>query len=179
MKNKVLTLTVVLALLAVVGKYYAVPVLAQTIRPALVKNSDEPGRMPYTSLTASYNALGCHLNCTPGSALDMGATFGLLPIVPSGKRLIVNHVFGGMNSTGQLLSVGIGTASFAEFDFQFDRLFFLGPFTFHNSSTYFDVQPLFLTFEPGTNVWVTPGKGNCDNCLGYIRVGGYLIDATN
>ena len=83
-----------------------------------------------------------------------------------------------MNSTGQLVSIGLGSSSFAAFDFQFDKLFFTGPFSFANSSTYFDAQP-FLTFEPGANVWVTPGVGNCINCNGYLRVSGYLIDATN
>jgi hypothetical protein len=46
MKNRLLTLAGVLALLAVVGKFYAEPVWAQA-RAALVKNIDERGRNPF------------------------------------------------------------------------------------------------------------------------------------
>jgi len=45
MKNKLLTLAGALALLAVLGHYYAKPLLAQ-VRAALVQNVDEPGRNP-------------------------------------------------------------------------------------------------------------------------------------
>jgi hypothetical protein len=45
MRNKILAFAGVLALLGVVGKFYATPLLAQA-RAALVQNVDEPGRHP-------------------------------------------------------------------------------------------------------------------------------------
>ncbi|MBV8728955.1 MAG: hypothetical protein JO336_04010 [Acidobacteriia bacterium] len=47
MKNKLLTLGGAAALLAVVGHYYAKPLMAQ-VRAALVQNVDEPGRNPFS-----------------------------------------------------------------------------------------------------------------------------------
>jgi hypothetical protein len=46
MKNKLLTFAGALALLAVLGHFYAKPLLAQ-VRAALVQNVDEPGRNPF------------------------------------------------------------------------------------------------------------------------------------
>ncbi len=47
MRNKLLTLAGALALLAVLGRFYAEPLLAQ-VRSALVKNIDEPGRRSFS-----------------------------------------------------------------------------------------------------------------------------------
>lgn len=47
MKNKLLTFAGALALIAMLGRFYAVPAFAQAIRAAVVKNMDEPGRTPY------------------------------------------------------------------------------------------------------------------------------------
>ncbi len=173
MKNKLLTLAGTLAFLAVLGKYYAIPAAAQAIRAALVKNTDEPGRLPFTSLVAGTRGTRCSSNCTTDAFTD---SFALLPAVPSGKRLIVNHVFGG-EAFAALRSIWLGSVPNTE-DFQADKLFFTGPFTSISPSFYFDASP-FLTFEPGANVWVNIALGSCDNCNGYIRVSGYLIDASN
>jgi hypothetical protein len=173
MKNRLLQLAAGLALMVVLGKIYAVPLLAQ-VRAALVKNTDEPGRLPFTSLVAGNSGGYCSFNCTADQGTN---SFALLPAVPSGKRLIVNHVFGG-EAFASLRSIGLGSTPNG-IDFQADKLFFTGPFTSLSPFFYFDAQP-FLTFEPGTNVWVKINfAGNCDNCNGYIRVSGYLIDANN
>jgi len=90
-KNRLMTLAGCLALVAVLGKFYAKPLMAQ-VRAALVKNVDEKGRNPYQQ----SGATGC------GSGL-CDFTF---PAVPAGKRLVVEHVSanifvntGGVNAT--------------------------------------------------------------------------------
>jgi hypothetical protein len=77
MKNRLLTLAGALVLLAVLGKFYAVPVYAQ-VKAALVQNRDEKARNPYQ---ARLNSLG--------AAGDSTTTFGF---VPAGKRLVIEHV---------------------------------------------------------------------------------------
>jgi len=87
MKNKLLTLAGALALLALLGHFYAKPLLAQ-VRAALISNIDEPGRIPYTAaLPISINAGG-----------NFAAT---APAVPQNKRLVITFVsgdFGGASS---------------------------------------------------------------------------------
>jgi hypothetical protein len=78
MKNKTLQLAGVLALLAVIGKFYAVPAIAQ-VRAAIVQNRDEPARNFYSS------QLSCSINTSGYCVVDY-------PAVPTGKRLIIQHV---------------------------------------------------------------------------------------
>lgn len=82
MKNRLLTLAGALALLAVLGKYYAAPALAQVVRAAAVKNIDEKGRIPYS---ASVSA------CLP-SGLECS-----FPAVPANRRLVIEYVNGGLS----------------------------------------------------------------------------------
>lgn len=73
MKSKLLTIAAGLLLLAVVGKFYAPPVLAQ-VRAALVQDVDQPARAPFQ---VTVNA-------------DIkNFTFTSVPI-PSGKRLVID-----------------------------------------------------------------------------------------
>jgi hypothetical protein len=58
MKNRLLTLAAGLASIAMAGKFFAVPLLAQA-RAALVQSVDEHGRIPYQSTS---------LDCTSGCA---------------------------------------------------------------------------------------------------------------
>ena len=76
MRDRTLQLAGILAMLAVIGKYYAVPVLAQ-VRAALVQNRDEPARNFYAH----------SLECTGG--ISCVVTF---PTVPAGKRLVIQHL---------------------------------------------------------------------------------------
>jgi hypothetical protein len=66
-------------LLAVIGKFYAEPLWAQA-RAALVKNIDERGRVPFQATGA------CSAPSFPGSC-DV-----IFSAVPSGKRLVIEHV---------------------------------------------------------------------------------------
>lgn len=89
MKSKLLGLAGTLALLAVIGKFYAGPAIAQTVRAALVKNIDERGRSPYTQ------RLVC--GTSGGSCVASG------PTVPANTRLVVEHVTGRFEVTDGLL----------------------------------------------------------------------------
>jgi len=79
MKNRLIQLAGALALLAVLGKFYAVPAIAQ-IKAALVKNVDEKGRSPYQQ--------SGFVQCTASSGFcDL-----VFPPVPAGKRLVAEHI---------------------------------------------------------------------------------------
>ena len=160
-------------LTAVVSGIVAAPAVAALVKAALVKNVDEPGRLPYTSLVAGFN-FACTLNCTPA---PFGDSFALLPPVPSGKRLIVNHIYGG-TTFSTLKSIRVASKPLGLGDFEVDKLFIPGPFNLIDATTWFNAQP-FLTFEPSSNVWVKVDLTSCINCNGFIRVSGYLIDASN
>jgi hypothetical protein len=77
MKNRLLTLAGALALLVVLGRFYAVPVYAQ-VKAALVQSRDEKARNPYQ---ARINVLGAG-----------GTSTTTFPFVPAGKRLVIEHV---------------------------------------------------------------------------------------
>ncbi len=99
MKNKLLTLASVLVLLAVLGKFYAVPAIAQAVRAALIQNTDEPGRIPYEAESA----------CS-----GVGYCFADFPAVPANKRLVITRVVGSaqaMTAGGVVSSVGLAAIS--------------------------------------------------------------------
>jgi hypothetical protein len=76
MRNRLLTLAGALALIAVLGHFYAKPLLAQ-VRAALVQNVDEPGRNPIP--------LG-FLSVIGNSEADFS--------VPAGKRYVIEAFTG-------------------------------------------------------------------------------------
>ena len=77
MKNKLLTFTGALALLAVLGEFYAPPLMAQ-VRAALVQDRDSVGRNLYQSVN----------NCSNVTNPCVIA----FPAVPAGQRLIITQV---------------------------------------------------------------------------------------
>ena len=92
MKHRLVTLAGALALIAVLGKFYAKPLVAQ-VRAALVKNIDEPTRSPYQVPVA----------CA-GSACD----FVALTPVPAHSRLVIEHVSLDVNTGFPIISVSLG-----------------------------------------------------------------------
>lgn len=75
MKNKLLTLAAALLVLAIVGKFYAKPVMAQ-VRAALTQDVDQPARAPFqASITVNVN------NFTSSSVT-----------IPAGKRLVIDYI---------------------------------------------------------------------------------------
>jgi hypothetical protein len=97
MTKRLVSLSAVLLLLVVLGKFYAKPLLAQ-VRAALVADIDTPGRAPYQSrlaVSCDTTAVSCSL---PGSP------------VPAGKRLTITNVSGAFNlrsQAGQFVGVSL------------------------------------------------------------------------
>jgi len=75
LKNKLLTLAGALALAAVLGHFYAKPLMAQ-VRAALVQDVDQPARAPFQ---ATVNLTLNNFNFTPVT-------------IPPGKRLVIDQV---------------------------------------------------------------------------------------
>ena len=72
------------ATLAVLGKFYAVPAIAQAVRAAAVKNIDERGRIPYGRQVT-------------GNAVNTSSCDAIFPAVPANKLLVVEYVNGAIN----------------------------------------------------------------------------------
>ena len=79
--RKLLAVGSVLAIVVVLGRFYAEPVLAQ-VRAAFVQNVDEPGRTPYQQEVQTAGVCGTEF-CV--------SNFRFSP-VPAGKRLVVKNV---------------------------------------------------------------------------------------
>jgi hypothetical protein len=76
MKNTLLTLAGALALAAILGKFYALPALAQATRAALVQDRDNPARSAFSVKVPVDETLN--------------AAF---PAVPAGKRMIITNMY--------------------------------------------------------------------------------------
>ena len=77
MKKKLLTFAGVLALLAVLGKFYAQPLMAQ-VRAALVQDRDNVGRNLYQQVNSCNGVVNpCVIN---------------FPAVPAGQRVVITQV---------------------------------------------------------------------------------------
>lgn len=97
MRNRLLTLAGGLALLAVIGKFYAGPAIAQTVRAALVQDRDNPARQAFT-----YEHV-----MNPPNTNHLG-----LPTPPPGKRRIINGIYVSMSSF-TACSANLSVGSFA------------------------------------------------------------------
>lgn len=85
--------------IAAAGALSALPVAAQT-RAALVQSVDEPGRNPYQEVLSD---LGCR--GTTVCSFNFAA-------VPAGKRLVVTHISGYIDTAAGTLPNGFLTSSF-------------------------------------------------------------------
>jgi hypothetical protein len=161
MKNRLFTFAGALVLLAVLGKFYAVPVLAQ-VRSALVKNIDERGRIPYT-LTVF---------CSSNGSTQCSAFF---PAVPANKRLVIEHVNGSIDTPTNLSVVDFsGNGTFQNIFFQFQGL------DLANNNNYISNQPFLTYFEAGqTPVYtVVVHFGAPVFISAQVTITGYLVDLT-
>jgi len=146
-----------LALLAVLGKFYAVPAIAQ-IKAALVKNVDEKGRAPYQQ--------SAFVQCTVAGA---GLCDYYFPPVPAGKRLVVEHisanVYGPSGVNGIFLVVG-GNTSFA-----------LPGHTLALSSLYAVNEVVLGFYEAGQTPLFRMATAVVDpNSSAAVTLTGYLVD---
>jgi hypothetical protein len=150
------------------------------VRPALVKNVDEPGRIPWETRSQFLpNAGGCYgsSDCYNYSEGPSFARFDLRP-VPTGKRWVVQSVTGVLvNGNGRTNNIELGSPrGFLLFDGT--KWAFGGPFSAGTSfnSAIFSAN-LYATFGPGetpfVNVVATPSLSG----YSVIVFNGYLIDA--
>ncbi len=143
MKTKLLTFAGAVALLAVLGHFYAVPLMAQ-VRAALVKNQDERGRNPYIQT----------LNCANPTGPQCEANF---PAVPANMRLVVEHVNVWVGTATALQQVVITGNNTFEYPFLQQQGADLG-----GNIIYVANQPLLTYFEagetPAYTVYTQPGS---------------------
>jgi hypothetical protein len=159
MKNRLLTLAGVLALTAVLGKFYAVPVMAQ-VRAALIKNIDERGRNPYMQ----FGEIGC---------VNSGLCDLTFPPVPTGKRLVVEHVSGNFNPNPGvgingifLITAGFGVFSFPASSIASPELVAVN-------------QPVLAYYEAGQTPLVRVAWSSSSNPGAFTAIlSGYLVDLT-
>jgi hypothetical protein len=151
MKNRLLTMAGGLAMLAILGHFYAKPLLAQ-VRAALVSSIDEPGRIPYTV------ALPFSLNAGSMSAATA-------PTIPSNKRLVITFVSGLLGGTG----AGLTPIDVLEFSAGQNHR---GVVLIHDGLVSQSTQ---IYFNAGETP-VAASSFNTPN--GILVVSGYLLDCT-
>jgi hypothetical protein len=80
-------------LIATLGVYTSREAIAQTLKAALVRSVDEPGRVPFSQdAVSSCNAVNC---------------FSTFAAVPTGKRLVVEHIEGLARATSAATTFGV------------------------------------------------------------------------
>ncbi len=172
-------------LLVVAGAFAAVlllaaPVAVAQIRPAVVKNVDEPGRVPYVQF----------FSAVPGLSTGCGVNFCdfYLPAVPAGKRLVITDVYGVINlepgATVHSLQLRATDSSFVT-----TRNIFEVP---HNPSAYYTVALAYelrryafqakvtMFVEAGDRVAVHFWTGGSlhEDYATSLTIVGYLVDVT-
>jgi hypothetical protein len=161
MKNRLLTLAGALALAAVVGKFYAVPAIAQ-VRAAVVKNLDEKGRNPYYQTQ----------NCFSSSTNQCTVAF---PVVPPNKRLVVEFIASSVDTPTALQTV--------EFAANGNFIPILHTQQGNDSSgnkIYVANQPMLYYYEPGQVPYLAMSAATAgfEFMSGQVTLTGYLVDLT-
>jgi hypothetical protein len=137
-------------------------------RPVRTKNVDEPGRAPY-QVSGLFVPSDCSFN---GALYSCSLT---LPVVPAGKRLVIEHlsmfvaVDGGSPDALRFLATPSGTAFFVQPTFT-PRA--------SNANHFFLDRPVLVYQEPGTIPGVLLTLTGLPSTA-QLTVHGYLIGATN
>lgn len=164
MKNRLMQLAAGLALMAVLGKFYAVPLIAQ-VRAAVVKNIDERGRIPYI-VQAPCAAQG------PGTNF-CSASF---PAVAANKRLVVEYINSQLNvEHGQFFGAFLGVPSAGT-----QYLALPSHLELTNGNDYYSVSvPAVVYYEAGQMpaAYIYTISNNSPRA-GVITLSGYLVDLT-
>ena len=164
MKNGLIQLAGALALAAVLGKFYAVPLIAQ-VRAALVKNIDERGRSPYTVAAKCGGGESGNLSC-----------IGDFPAISANKRFVVEYING-----------NVEVSQAAEFErarlhnFQGETLELVPVYESTNTqrNRYTISMPVVWYYEAGNRTYFLLESVNRANYFtGELRLAGYLIDLT-
>ena len=159
MKNKFFTLAGALMLFAVLGHFYAKPLLAQ-VRAALIKNIDERGRNPYLQFLPCYSQTTN--SCT-----------AFFPAVPVGMRLVVEHVSMSIDTPTPLSNVDIyGNGA------QASPLLTVQGQDPSGNSIYIANQPLLTYYEAGQtpSIAVFAKTGPFVFVSGSVELTGYLVN---
>jgi hypothetical protein len=166
MKNRLMQLAAGLALMAVLGKFYAVPLIAQ-VRAAVVKNIDERGRVPYM--------VQAQCNGGPGLTNQCAASF---PAVSANRRFVVEYINGNLVVThtqfsGAFLEVPSVGPSFIFLASHFEL-------TNGDNDLYSVSMPVVLYYEAGqipvAHIHAFPVGNN--QAVGSVTLSGYLVDLT-
>jgi hypothetical protein len=160
MKNRLLTFAGILAILAVISKFYAVPVIAQ-VRAAIVQDRDAQGRNFYQALNSTSGCIG---TCVVSFSA-----------VPAGKRLIVQQV-------STLATFGVaGSGAPAEIELRGGSVFQFLPIT--TSPANFGSQTQFIAhagvlgaYDAGETPSVDAFTPNGNSYSLLANISGYMID---
>jgi hypothetical protein len=160
MKNRLSTLAGALALLAVFGKFYAVPLVAQ-VRAAIVQDRDSKARNIYQSVQNCFNVTSpCQV------------TFGA---VPAGKRLIVEQV----SALVTLPTAAAGTIADIELRgasvFQFLPIV-AAPGNFGGQVQYITNQTVLAAYDAGQVPEVDTFVASGATFTVVVSISGYMID---
>jgi hypothetical protein len=159
MKHRLLTFAGVLALLAVMGKFYAEPLMAQ-VRAALVKNVDERGRNPYTAFLPCYSA-------------NTNSCTAFFPAVPANMELVVEHISMSVDTPTALANVDFyGNGA------QASPLLTVQGKDASGNTIYIGNQPLLAYFSAGQtpSVAVFANAGSFEFVSGSVTLTGYLVN---
>jgi hypothetical protein len=158
-KKYVLTAAGFAVLAGVISGITVAPAVAQAVKAALIKNVDEKGRVPYT---ASINCFDTMDTFCAGSAASA---------VPSGKRLVIEHVSAYSLLKGKPLNLVLSGNTYLSYvgaTFNTNN----GAFNFYVSN-----EPTLTYFEVGQ----TPSLGiqsDTVNVSMQAVITGYLVDLT-
>src|ERR1035437_2372793 len=172
MKNRLMQLAAGLALIAVLGKFYAVPLIAQ-VRAAVVKNIDERGRVPYM----------VQVHCDGGAGVTNQCA-GSFPAVPGNRRFVVEYINGRIDVVhNRFYGAYLGVPSAGQGFLQGFLILstHLETFIFETNTDVYSVSmPVVLYYEAGqiAVVQLFAGLTGNDPVDGPITLSGYLVDLT-
>ena len=151
------------------------------IRATLIKNIDEPGRIPL-EIRAVWLHDRCLENCSNFSTIGVSTNWlrweFFLPAVPAGKRWVVQHVSGVLPGTGTTASVELDENLVSPFGG--GKWTFYGPFFVGQLRLLGFNSQVFTTYGPSASPRVRVAVTDwTDINPGVISVSGYLIDAVN
>ena len=159
MKKNLLTFLAMAGVLAITGHFFAKPLLAAVA--ALTKNIDERGRNPYIQQVSCYSP--STNQCT-----------AFFPAVPTGMRLVVEHVNLSLDTGSALSHVDIaGNGAIIE-----TPLLQLQGTDAAGNNIYVGNQPFLTYYEAGQtpNVSMFSQSAGFEFMSGAVTLTGYLIN---
>ncbi len=169
MKNRLLILAGVLALLAVVGKFYAVPLYAQ-VRAAIVQDRDSAGRNIYYHMISA--GMGTPAPCQGTCEIDF-------PGPGSGKRLIVQQISIWVQFAAENVAPPVQMhlrGANPNYDISEDGLFTATPTNYGGETRYLARVPVQVPFESNDYPKVLTFSAAGARYYMKVAVSGYTVD---